>query len=182
MSTRCTRRCKSDQLVGTFPFSNSLVIVATTDQLIEVSHGQKLHYYNRFFSEPNHNFLDRPATRKLKNARSQNARSQTAAILATIIYGSRKVQCKLRTERINTIYGTLKCACVPPNYPRVHRGYLRPWRQRTRRIFLRMSLQNQELMICHKKFTWESQKVRVTSRNLAKVGASNDSNMARYTE
>jgi len=27
-----------------------------------------LHYYNRFFSEPNHNFLDRPATRKLKNA------------------------------------------------------------------------------------------------------------------
>ena len=45
-----------------------------------------MHYYKRFFSEPNHNFLDRPATRKLKNARSQNARSQTAAILATIIY------------------------------------------------------------------------------------------------
>ena len=85
MSHRCTRRCKSDWRSRDFPFSNSLVIVATTDQLIEASHGQQLHYYNRFFSEPNHNFLDRPATRKLKNARSQNARSQTAAILAAIL-------------------------------------------------------------------------------------------------
>jgi len=49
-----------------------------------------LHYYNRFFSEPNHNFLDCPATRKLKDARSQ-----MAAILATIIHCAIALPCAL---------------------------------------------------------------------------------------
>ena len=49
------------------------------------------------------------------------------------LLGSRKVQHKLRIERINTTYGIIRCACAPLNLSRVFRGYEHGERRETAR-------------------------------------------------